>query len=351
MNAAVGVGQKLDLPELAERWFSEGRRFAMATVVETWGSAPRPVGSHLIADDAGQFEGSVSGGCVEGTVIAEAEQVIADGKPRFLSFGVADETAWQVGLSCGGKISVLVQSMVDRSEGAGTLLAGLVEARRRREPVALATDIETGCSEILHGSEPARTQQLGVAIAEQLSNRASGVVETPDRRFMVTTYLPTPRLVLLGAVHIAQELAPMAIAAGFEVTVVDPRSAFATPQRLPGIRVFATWPQDALSEIGLDHYTAFAALTHDPKIDDPGIMTALSAQCFYVGALGSRKTHGRRLERLREGGVGDDDLASIHAPIGLEIGARTPGEIAVATLAEIIRSKTARRPRHPEASA
>ena len=130
MNAAVGVGQKLDLPELAERWFSEGRRFAMATVVETWGSAPRLVGSHLIADDAGQFEGSVSGGCVEGTVIAEAEQVIADGKPRFLSFGVADETAWQVGLSCGGKISVLVQSMVDRSEGAGTLLAGLVEARR-----------------------------------------------------------------------------------------------------------------------------------------------------------------------------------------------------------------------------
>ena len=145
---------------------------------------------------------------------------------------------------------------------------------------------------------------------------------------MVTTYLPTPRLVLLGAVHIAQELAPMAIAAGFEVTVVDPRSAFAAPQRLPGIRVFAAWPQDALPEIGLDHYTA-----------------------FYVGALGSRKTHGRRLERLKEGGVGDDALASIHAPIGLEIGARTPAEIAVATLAEIIRSKTARRPRHPEASA
>ena len=340
MTAAVDIGQKLDVIETAERWLREGRRFALATVAETWGSAPRPIGSHLIVDDTGHFEGSVSGGCVEGEVIAEAEQTIDDGRPRFLSFGVADETAWRVGLSCGGKISVLVQSMAEQPGGAGPLVAQLAEARRGRIAVAMATDVATGRSELLRSDGERPDGELGTLLSERLADGVSGLAELADGRAMITAYLPSPRLVLLGAVHIAQELAPMATAAGFEVTVIDPRSAFAAPQRLPGVRVFAAWPQDALPEIGLDRYTAFAALTHDPKIDDPGIDAALAADCFYVGALGSRKTHGRRLERLRERGVDDAALASIHAPIGLAIGARTPAEIAVATLAEIIQAKT-----------
>ena len=351
MTGAVTADTTLDIPDLAERWLREGRRFAMATVAETWGSAPRPVGSHLIVDDQGHFEGSVSGGCVEGAVIAESEQTIEDGRPRFLSFGVADETAWRVGLSCGGRISILVQSMAETSGIAGRLLASIGEARRRREPVALATEIASGRSLILQGTDEPPDGDIGSAMAERLTGGVSGLAELPSGRFLITTYLPAPRLVLLGAVHIAQELAPMAAAAGFEVTVIDPRSAFAAPQRLPGVRVFAAWPDDALPEIGIDRYTAFAALTHDPKIDDPGLEAALTARCFYVGALGSRKTHMRRLERLRARGIGEDALSEIHAPIGLEIGARTPAEIAVATLAEIIRARSSRSAQANEAAA
>ena len=351
MTAAVGVAKKLDIADLAADWRSEGRRFALATVAETWGSAPRPVGSHLIIDDTGHFEGSVSGGCVEGEVISESEQVIADGDPRFLSFGVADETAWRVGLSCGGRISVLLQTMADTEGSAGPLLPAIAEARRRRDPVVLATEVATGRSQILRSSDPVPPGAIGAAMARRLVSGVSGLEDLPDGRVMMTAYMPSPRLVLLGAVHIGQELAPMAAAAGFEVSVVDPRTAFAAPQRLPGVQVYAEWPEDALPEIGIDRYTAFAALTHDPKIDDPGLEAALAAGCFYVGALGSRKTHERRLARLSERGVDKDALASIHAPIGLPIGARTPAEIAVATLAEIIQAKADLRSTQIEAAA
>lgn len=351
MTAAVGPGKTLDITDLAAKWRGEGRRFALATVAETWGSAPRPIGSHLIVDDQGHFEGSVSGGCVEGEVLTEAEQVIADGAPRFLSFGVADETAWRVGLSCGGRISVLVQTTADTDGSAGPLLHDIADARRRREPVVLATEIKTGRSSILRGRDPVPAGEFGAAMAERLVTGVSGIADLTDGQVMLTAYVPAPRLIILGAVHIGQELAPMAAAAGFDVSVIDPRSAFAAPQRLPGIRVFAEWPDEALPRIGIDRYTAFAALTHDPKIDDPGIEAALAARCFYVGALGSRKTHEKRLSRLAERGIGGDILTTIHAPIGLSIGARTPAEIAVATLAEIIQAKAALRSAQIEAAA
>ncbi|MHA1559158.1 MAG: XdhC family protein [Alphaproteobacteria bacterium] len=340
MSADVEVGRTLDITDIAANWRRQGRRFAMATVAETWGSAPRPVGSHLIVDDSGHFEGSVSGGCVEGAVLTEAEDVIRDGKPRYLSFGVADETAWRVGLSCGGRISVLLQAMADAPGSAGNLVGAIAESRGNREPIALATNIETGQSSLHGPSRGMPSGALGVALGKRLAEGASGLVELPSGQFMITLYLPNPRLVLLGAVHISQELASMATAAGFEVVVIDPRSAFAEPKRLPGVQVLAAWPEEALPNIGIDRFTAFAALTHDPKIDDPGIEAALSAGCFYVGALGSRKTHERRLARLTELGIEESVLASIHAPIGLAIGARTPAEIAVAILAEIIQAKT-----------
>ncbi len=351
MTAPVAPGKNLDVADLAAQWRDEGRRFAFATVAKTWGSAPRPVGSHLIVDDQGHFEGSVSGGCVEGEVLSEAEQVIETGTPRFLSFGVADETAWRVGLSCGGRISVLVQTMADIDGSAGPLVHDIAAARHRREPVVLATEVETGRSHILRGSDPVPAGEVGAVMAERLISGVSGIVEMTDRKLMVTAYVPAPRLIILGAVHIGQELAPMAAAAGFEVSVIDPRSAFAAPQRLPGVRVFAEWPDEAIPRIGIDRFTAFAALTHDPKIDDPGIEAALAARCFYVGALGSRKTHEKRLSRLAERGIGGDVLASIHAPIGLAIGARTPAEIAIATLAEIIQAKAEFRSAQIEAAA
>lgn len=333
---AIG-GHEHDVLATAEGWRKAGRRFALATVVETWGSAPRPVGSHLIVDIDGNFEGSVSGGCVEGAVIAEAEDVIRDGGARLLSFGVADETAWNVGLSCGGRISVLLQAMNDDPESAATLLQPLNAARKARRPVMLVSDIATGLSRLIdmgHGIDGGNETHLA-----NLAAGVSGIVESPVGREMTTAYLPARRLVLLGAVHISQALAPMAATAGFDVVVIDPRTAFATEERFAGIRFFPEWPQDVLPDLGLDPFTAFAALTHDPKIDDPGLTAALGADCFYVGALGSRKTHGRRLERLRAAGIGERALARIRAPIGLPLGSKSPAEIAVSILAEIIQTK------------
>lgn len=351
MRTGADVGNNLDIADIAADWRSQGRRFAMATVAETWGSAPRPVGSLLVVDDSGHFEGSVSGGCVEGAVLTEAEDVIRDGKPRFVSFGVADETAWRVGLSCGGRISVLIQAMSDVDGSAGSLVAAIAESRQRRELIALATNVETGASSLHDPTQTMPTGGLGLVLGERLASGVSGLAELASGRFMITVYPPAPRLILLGAVHISQELASMAKAAGFEVVVIDPRRAFADPKRLPGVQVLTAWPEEALPEIGIDRFTAFAALTHDPKIDDPGIEAALSADCFYIGALGSRKTHERRLARLTERGVEEAALASIHAPIGLAIGARTPAEIAVATLAEIIQAKANRRLAKVEAAA
>jgi xanthine dehydrogenase accessory factor len=163
----------------------------------------------------------------------------------------------------------------------------------------------------------------------------SGMAETPQGRMFLTVHVPPPRLVITGAVHISQALAPMAKLVGYDVTIVDPRTAFASHERFPDVKVIADWPDQALPPLGIDHYTAFAALTHDPKIDDPALTHALQPECFYIGALGSKKTHGRRVERLKAQGLTDAELARIHSPIGLSIGAVSPSEIAVAILGEI----------------
>jgi len=342
---------KPDALDTAERWLAAGRRIALATVAETWGSAPRPVGSHLVIDEDGNFEGSVSGGCVEGAVIAEAEEAMLDGRTRLLAFGVADETAWQVGLSCGGRISVLVRPILGPFDDAAPLIAAINASRRRREAVALGTEVSTGRMELVREDDAAR-QDLAGEIARALASGGSpGLADVAGRRFMVGIYRPATRLVLVGAVHITQALAPMAILAGLDVEVIDPRTAFATPDRFPGVTLHPLWPDIALPAVGIDRYTALAALTHDPKIDDPAIEAALAAGAFYVGALGSRKTHGKRVDRLTARGWSNEVLARIRAPIGIEIGARSPGEIAVAILAEIIEALTIRQQAELEAVA
>ncbi|MCD7109799.1 XdhC family protein [Rhizobium sp. DKSPLA3] len=318
---------------LAQAWSQQGRAVALATVIETWGSAPRPVGSHLVIDENGNFDGSVSGGCVEGAVVAEAADVIASGEARVLSFGVADETAWQVGLSCGGQIRVLVQTV-----GAGLDLPSLRrlnEWRAGRRAVASSTDLATGRTHVFAEGE-AVPDDVGAAFVSGVSRRGA------DGHCFVNIYRPPPRLVIIGAVHIAQALVPMADLAGFSTLVIDPRTAFATPERFGGVDLVADWPDDVLPGRPLDAYTALAAITHDPKIDDTALKAALEAGCFYVGALGSRKTHGRRVERLQALGLTQAAIARISAPIGLAIGAATPAEIAVSILADIIQSLRAR---------
>jgi xanthine dehydrogenase accessory factor len=216
------------------------------------------------------------------------------------------------------------------------ILRRLNEARARRAASILITDTATGAERLLleedgYGGDPLREQ-----LAERFRSGASGMVTTPLGSFFFTVSLPPPKLVVIGAVHISQALAPMAKIAGFDMTIIDPRTAFATPDRFPDVPVIAEWPDVAIPRVGLDPFTALAVLTHDPKIDDGALIAALNAGCFYTGALGSRKTHGRRLDRLRQAGAEETALARIRAPIGIPIGAQSPAEIAVAVLAEIV---------------
>jgi xanthine dehydrogenase accessory factor len=214
-------------------------------------------------------------------------------------------------------------------------LKALNAERRARRAVMLVTDLGDGRDRVVReGDEVAG--ELGAAVARAFRTGRSASVEADGRSFFLNVHLPPPRLVLIGAVHISQALVPMAVIAGFDVEIIDPRTAFATPERFPGVAPAAEWPQEVLSTRPLDAFTALAALTHDPKIDDYPLRAALEAGCFYVGALGSRKTHGRRIERLAAEGVPERDLARIKAPIGLDISASSPAEIAVAVLAQVI---------------
>lgn len=216
------------------------------------------------------------------------------------------------------------------------LLRRLNEARSRRAASILVTDIATGSERLVLEEDGYANDPLREQLAERFRSGASGIVATPEGAFFLTVNLPPPKLVVIGAVHISQALAPMARIAGFDMTIIDPRTAFATPDRFPDVPLIAEWPDVAIPKVGLDPFTALAVLSHDPKIDDGALIAALKAGCFYIGALGSRKTHGRRLERLRQAGVDETVLARIHAPIGIPIGAQSPAEIAVAILAEVV---------------
>ncbi len=213
------------------------------------------------------------------------------------------------------------------------ILKALNAARRERRAAILVTDTEGGDARLVH-AEAAAADPLAAELEKRLRSGRSGMLE--DGRTFLTVEVPPPRIVVIGAVHISQALAPMAKLAGFDVTIIDPRTAFATPERFPDVQLIAEWPDEAIKAVPLDAYTAVAALTHDPKIDDTPLLAALEAQCFYIGALGSRKTHGKRRERLLEQGASATQLEQIHAPVGLDIGAQSPAEIAVAVLAEVI---------------
>jgi len=314
------------IPETALDWHKAGRGAVMATVVETWGSAPRPTGSQLAIAGDGNMAGSVSGGCVEGAVIAEAMEALGDGQPRLMEFGVSDEDAFAVGLACGGRIRVLVEPV--GTALPETLLTGLAAARKDRRAVAYLVNTETW-ERRLAGPEDA---VLGAEIARRFRADKSGF----EGDVFVGIHNPPLRLAIVGAVHIAQPLAQMARLAGFAPTLIDPRPAFGSDARFPGETILDDWPDAALAAHALDARTAVVTLTHDPKLDDPAILAALASDAFYLGCLGSTRTHAKRVARLKEAGVPADRIACIHAPVGLDIGAKSPAEIAVSILAEIV---------------
>jgi len=225
------------------------------------------------------------------------------------------------------------------------ILKSLNTERAARRAAVVVTDVENGAQRFVGADDVAR-DPLKDAIEAQIRSGKSGMIETPQGKIFLTVHVPPPRLVITGAVHISQALAPIAGILGYDVTIVDPRTAFASVERFPDVKVIAEWPDKALPPLSIDRYTAFVALTHDPKIDDPALTHALERDCFYIGALGSRKTHARRIERLKAQGLSDATIGRIHAPIGLAIGAVSPPEIAVAIMGEI----TARLRQRPEAA-
>ena len=214
------------------------------------------------------------------------------------------------------------------------ILTGLNAERAARRAAIVITNVESGKQRFVKAAEIGR-DALRAALAERLRTGKSGMAETAEGRVFLTVYVPAPQLVITGAVHISQALAPIGKLLGYDVTIVDPRTAFASPERFPDVKVIAEWPDAALPRLNVDRYAAFVALTHDPKIDDPALRHALARDCFYIGALGSRKTHARRVERLKAQGLSETDIARIHAPIGLDIGAVSPAEIAIAIMAQV----------------
>jgi len=310
-----------NMPEIALDWHRAGKGAVLATVVETWGSAPRPVGSQLVISGAGEMEGSVSGGCVEGAVVVEAMDAVGSGAGQMLEFGVSDDQAFAVGLACGGRIRVWLEPV----GGAlpAELLEDLVAARVARRPVAYVLNTETGERRL----DPAD------AWPDRFRMDRSGMEE--DGRTFVHVHNPPLRMIVVGAVHIAQALLPMARIAGYDPILVDPRPAFGAEARFPGETIVEDWPDEALDALGLDPRVAVVTLTHDPKLDDPAIMRALRSDVFYLGCLGSTRTHAKRVDRLSEAGFSEAEISRIHAPVGLDIGARGPAEIAVSILAEV----------------
>ncbi len=318
-------------------WMGQGRRVALATVIETWGSSPQPVGSKLLADADGNFQGSVSGGCVEAAVVTEAAEAIAEGKPRIVAFGVEDGTAWQVGLACGGSIRIFIEPLQAPAETYRDLLDDL----RVRRPAAVVTELATGARQLVHDADEAGPE-LAAALTQAFRSDKSRLVTTPGGDSFIDVFNPPLKLIAIGAVHIAQNLLPLAEGLGFDVTIVDPRGAFTTGERFGKAKLCHEWPGEALPGIGVDGNTALVALTHDPKLDDPALMHALRSGALYVGALGSKKTHAKRIERLRAAGLESTAIERIHAPIGLDIGAEGPAEIALSIIAQIVAAKRGR---------
>lgn len=322
--------QAHDVLQAARDWIASEGRVALATVVGTWGSAPVPIGGQMVMAPDGRFEGSVSGGCVEGEIIAEAEAILADGKPRTLSFGVADDTAWKVGLPCGGEIKVLVERL-DASDGL-KLIERSLEARSNRRGMLVKTRLDSGQREFFERNDA----QADTLVRQHLESGESQLVETAEGEVFLHALVPPVRVLVIGATHIGQILAQLVKIAGHEVIVIDPRTAFAAEARFPNIRLDTEWPQDSIPRIGLDPYTAVVALAHVGHIDDEALKLALRSSCFYIGALGSMRTHAKRIQRLQEAGFTDEELKRIRCPVGINIGAQSPPEIAISIMAEVV---------------
>jgi xanthine dehydrogenase accessory factor len=334
-----------------EHWNAgNNKSIALATVIQTWGSSPRRAGAKMAITPDGKITGSVSGGCVEGAVFDTGVEVLKSNRPQLLHFGVADETAWEVGLACGGSIDIFVQPLdiefykslrsvlvEEQSAVSVTVVRGPGELIGRE---ILMRDDSSITGSINDGLNPIALNVAKEALAAGESRRAmlKENVET-----FVEVILPPPTVIAVGGVHITIALMALAKTLGYRTVVVDPRSAFGNETRFPNVdQLIPLWPDEAFQQIPLTRSTAIAMLTHDPKLDDPALKIALPSSAFYVGALGSKTTQSKRRQRLLEDGLTEEQLNRLHGPIGLEIGAGTPEEIAMSIMAEIVAARNNR---------
>ena len=327
-----------------DRWQKDGESVALAIVVQTWGSSPRRVGSKMALTLNGKITGSVSGGCVENAVFEAGVESLKTKRPAFLHFGVADETAWEVGLACGGSIDIFVNRLdKDFFEELRTIF--------ENEQGAVIVTVIRGPDEIIGRELLIRedgqvTGTLGNEWDEKVLNLPNETLtQGTSRRVMLNesielffeVILPPPTLVVVGGVHIAVALVLLAKALNYRTVIIDPRKAWGSKERFPDVdQLIQAWPEEAFGQIKVTQSTAIAALTHDPKLDDPALKIALSGPAFYVGALGSKTTNEKRRERLLSDGMSESQLSRLHAPIGLDIGAQSPEEIALAIMAEVV---------------
>jgi xanthine dehydrogenase accessory factor len=316
-------------------WFDQGIGTAVGTVVQTWGSAPQKAGSLIAVNARGEFSGSVSGGCVESSVIDASLKSLSDGSSRLLHFEVSEETAWAVGLACGGTIDIRVEPLREDPSNLLPSFRRVASATSSRRPLVIASRLRDGFHQLIDPAMPATTALEEEAFTASRRD-LSGVADVEGERIFLHVFNPPYQLLLLGAVHIAQIAAPIARLAGFEVIVVDHREMFAAQERFPDTQLRVQRPEDALRELGLDHRTGVVALTHNPEVDDPALIKAIQSNAFYVGALGSRKSHAARVKRLKDAGAAERDIAQIQAPAGLDIGAMGPAEIAISIVAQAI---------------
>ncbi len=331
-----------DLISTIEAWRARGDRVALATVVKTGGSTPRPLGAKMIVNSRGEFAGSVSGGCVEGAVIEEAMHVINTGAPRLIKYGIADETAWEVGLSCGGMIEVWVEV------GEPDWLDGIKRAIELDALCAIATLVSganIGAKMIIYPDGRTMGNLGDAALQARIVRDAARAMalESPqhytfgETEIFVDVFAPKPKLIILGGVHTAMPLTQFAQALGFHVTIVDGRARFATRERFPTAdEIIVAWPDEAIAQLKIDSSTYVAILTHDPKFDIPALKVLSQTNPRYIGSMGSRETRAQHFAELRAQGVSEEFLARVHGPIGLDIGARTPEEVALSILAEMV---------------
>jgi xanthine dehydrogenase accessory factor len=327
----------LELFKLASQWIKDGHQVIIGTVINTWGSAPRPLGSVIIINQKGDFEGSVSGGCIEATVIHEAIELIATQQSKILSFGVSDDTAWSVGLSCGGNISVHLEPFGNLNELLKDLLC-----QTTVPAMLLVRPLIAGSAQIvLQGQlNSIKLPEVELSILETVTKKNQPqLIDTTNNKVFIQPLVADFHIIVVGAVHIAQHLVPLLKSLDFRVTLIDPRTAFANATRFPDVSITHEWPQEILPTLPIDHRTGLVTLTHDPKIDNPAILFFLKTNAFYVGCLGSKKTHGKRVSFLNEEGLSETQIEKISAPVGLDLGGRSPSEIALAIASEIVIKK------------